>query len=1800
VVSHFLILPKGEENAGKRNQTPVRRGGIMSGDLRSHPGRVAGALAAALVFAGLAFRSAPARASIGCTFSSGTVAVLRGSSRPALRRLLAFAATIGLAALVFADAPATAAVGCTFSGGTVTVTISAPNEAATIDRTAGGQIQVGGAPCPGSPTVTNTDKITVTGALGDQAARIDLANGGFAPGATAEGTGTSEIEFEIDLLAGNESTQGDIVSVSGTGAADTFRLGTLGVNLNGDNDADITGLSAGGATTTHVEVFELSGQGGPDVISGAASPDVGGAFTLATRLNGGLGSDQLTGGDGTDTLRGGPGDDTENGGNGPDLFNEEAAANGDDDFVGGGSPYDTLDYSQRALAVTVDLDGVADDGQPGAENDNAHSDIRIVYGSSGGDTITDNSGVFFGRTFYGGDGNDTITGGPAGDIIYGQGNHDTLHGGPQGDDLVGGEGNDDLFGDAGLDRFFEDVDVGGVSVTGPNGADDINGGSEEDFVSYDRRTTDLVVTAGDNLANDGADTTPGGAAEEGDNVHGDVEDVTGASSGLNRITGNALNNILAGGGLGDTIRGLGGLDDLIGDNGPDSLYGGAENDRLQGGNGNDQLFGEANDDTLIGSFDDDTLVGGPGNDNETGFSGDDVFLEDSSSNGNDTLDGQFDTDTVSYAGRSARVVVDLDGVADDGDPAAAEHDNVSASVENLIGGGGNDDLTGSTAPNVLRGNGGADKLVGLGGDDLLDGGLGTDDVEGDAGADTATYASRTTRVVASLDGVANDGDPTANGGTGEKDNVRADVENLTGGGGNDSLTGSDGVNVLHGGGGNDTLAGRLGDDDEYGDGGNDTFPEGAATNGADDFFGGADNGPATIGDLVTYNQRVTSIRVWIDDQPLDGADANNDGTGEEGDNVHTDVESARGGTKGDYLIGSAGPNQLFGLGANDFLDGGLGPDVLSGAGGSDTAVYTSRTSPLEVSLNSIANDGEAGELDNVLMDVENVWGGTSNDSFFGSTSANQFRGFLGDDFFDGSLGPDIFEGGGNYDTVDYSSRSIRVAVSIDGGANDGTDLDSNGVGEEGDNVLEDVEFVVGGSGDDLLVGSNDPDFIEGFWGKTGDDLLKGLGGQDIFRGGVGSDVMQGGDGVDRAFYDDHTAAVHVTLDDVANDGNPATPENDNVKIDIEDVVGGGGNDTIVGTNGPNKLYGGAGNDNLQGLDGDDELYGGDGSDFLDGAGGADLLQGDTGSDTTTYETYGDPVVVTLDATKNDGADTDADGDADEGDDVQVENVFGGSGNDHLSGDGLTNVLYGNGGNDTLEGWGGNDIFSGGDGADSEHGGDGDDLFAEDGASGSGGLPDAPDDIHGDGGSADVAAYGHRTQNLKINTGDDAANDGATDVAYTEGDNVHSDVEQVIGGAGNDDIQGSAGPNVLKGGDGNDILRDVDGANVMWGGAGGDAFVGGVGGDVAHGGTGADNFDGGPGNDTFDGADGADFGTGRQGNDTLDGGSGNDNLDGEDDSDEVNGGDGDDHLAGGSNNLLLNDSNDLVNGDAGNDQITGGFGLDVLNGGEGNDAINGQRSGDEISGGPDDDRISGGTNDIIDDCCEGPDVLNGDAGNDTIDGGLKNDSLFGGPGNDTLDGQKDCDLLDGGPGADSMDGGARGSPFPGVLCDAVTYASRTVPVVVMLDQIANDGGDPDGDGVSDEGDNAIRVVFVIGGPGDDSFVGDSDSNAFCGGGGSDSLDGGAGDDGLVGGPGGDTLLGSDGNDQLGKVNAAIVPGGGCPTSDPGHNDPGQDTMQGQAGDDTFTADDGEIDHLFGGAGTDGGTWDPSDVRSGIEG
>lgn len=161
----------------------------------------------------------------------------------------------------------------------------------------------------------------------------------------------------------------------------------------------------------------------------------------------------------------------------------------------------------------------------------------------------------------------------------------------------------------------------------------------------------------------------------------------------------------------------------------------------------------------------------------------------------------------------------------------------------IFGGAGNDLLIGGAASDKLFGDSGNDILVGNGGNDVMDGGFGADNLFGNAGIDEATYATRIAAVKVILNNVADDG------GAGEGDNVHSDVENVTGGSGNDLLVGCAAANRLVGGPGNDAIFGLAGNDTLVGGAGRDTLNGGDGNdtlNGKD----GVDSAGGVVWDLL--------------------------------------------------------------------------------------------------------------------------------------------------------------------------------------------------------------------------------------------------------------------------------------------------------------------------------------------------------------------------------------------------------------------------------------------------------------------------------------------------------------------------------------------------------------------------------------------------------------------------------------------------------------------------------------------------------------------------------------------------------------------------------------------------------------------------------------------------------------------------------------------------------------------------------------------------------------------------------------
>lgn len=394
---------------------------------------------------------------------------------------------------------------------------------------------------------------------------------------------------------------------------------------------------------------------------------------------------------------------------------------------------------------------------------------------------------------------------------------------------------------------------------------------------------------------------------------------------------------------------------------------------------------------------------------------------------------------------------------------------------------------------------------------------------------------------------------------------------------------------------------------------------------------------------------------------------------------------------------------------------------------------------------------------------------------------------------------------------------------------------------------------------------------------------------------------------------------------------------------IENAIGGGGNDTLIGNALANVLTGNAGADTLQGSGGNDTLRGGAGLDmYIFGNNyGADRLE-DTdgfgvikfgaqtieGTAALTSPGHWELVIagVTYNFTRTAGADTTLATSAGTAS-IKLVNflsgwfdiVLSGSAGNKIAGTIAANAMSDTPAVDVISALAGNDTIISKYGADTVNGGDGNDVITTFGAQSL---------IHGDAGDDKLAAKGADTE-----VDGDAGND-----------NIHAEAigATVDGGAGDDTIVSMMSDGVLNGGLGNDKITATRANNVVDGGAGNDTLQGGGDAVTFHGGAGDDSIiiytgsstaDGGTGNDKMSSTAFAVTFAGDDGNDTLVGGSKDDVLSGGNDDDQL--------LGNGGNDTLNGDSgNDRLEGSVGNDTLTGGAGADTLRGGVGNDVLAG--------------------------------------------------------------------------------------------------------------------------------------------------------------------------------------------------------------------------------------------------------------------
>jgi Ca2+-binding RTX toxin-like protein len=694
--------------------------------------------------------------------------------------------------------------------------------------------------------------------------------------------------------------------------------------------------------------------------------------------------------------------------------------------------------------------------------------------------------------------------------------------------------------------------------------------------------------------------------------------------------------------------------------------------------------------------------------------------------------------------------------------------------------------------------------------------------------------------------------------------------------------------------------------------------------------------------------------------------------------------------RGDNLFGEDGNDTLYGGRLDDWLIGGAGNDILDAGG-----------------LNAAALGGDGNYLE----------GGIGNDILRGREGSDWLEGGDGVDQLTGGAGDDVLAGGaGAGDTLLGGAGADQYLIRRGDGADFAEEVVSDGFGTTGDAVAVRMSAIEAWKLNPLQAGAVRPDWLGTSAGVTQGQVN---GGEDALVFGLGieiGDIRLQRSGTSGAPGADLIVVVTEIVNGVEVDSgarmtvkdwfsNPFKRVEwlkfaDGTEVRIGDitsfVLGGAGNDVLVGTTGNDFVYGGAGNDRLFLLAGDDIGNGGTGDDFVAGDAGRDLMVGGLGAD----------------------------------------KLMGGKGADAITGDGGADDLYGGDDNDILSGGRGDgDLVVGGAGDDRFKfaRGDGHDTIMDDfaaggwstvwanGAWGAGYTYDSVSgQVTGPGGEIIRKNLGSQiepdlqwlgrfdydaaTSTLKYYTppasGVIAANNGVDTLEFAPDIRIQDVVLRRIG----NDLQLVVSNDGAEVSDSTAVADSVTIKNWFSTAANGAALAGQIEKiafyqtgvlDVAAGRmnliAGSDGIDGNLFSGPAAGTAIADWFTGGTGNDRIATGGGDD---------IVSGGVGADTLRGET-------GNDVLYGGVGNDILDGGQGRDVLAGGAGFDtatyvssftgvrvhlsatfANSGDAEGDEYSG------IEALTG------TSGADVLGGDAGQTEFDGGSGDDLVMGGAGDDT--------------------------------------------------------------------------------------------------------------------------------------------------------------------------------------------------------
>ena len=692
-----------------------------------------------------------------------------------------------------------------------------------------------------------------------------------------------------------------------------------------------------------------------------------------------------------------------------------------------------------------------------------------------------------------------------------------------------------------------------------------------------------IVTLFDSVANGGSnpflDTVnlAGGSTLIGANLN-TIWNISGSDAGdLNSIFANGFNftnieNLTGGnqadnftltdlGSLSGTVDGVGGNDTLTGDN-----------------DGNTFTITGNNQGTLTGK-----TSGWSNIENLTGGEGEDSFtLSDSGSldgtvdggGGNDTLTGDNDGNTFTITGNNQGT---LTGKT-----------SGWSNIENLTGGEGEDSFTLSDSGSL---------------DGTVDGGGGNDTLTGDNDGNTFTITGN------------NQGTLTG------KTSGWSNIENLTGGEGEDSFTLSDSGSLdgtVDGGGGNDTLTGDN-DGNNFTITGNNQGTLTGKTSGwsnIENLTGGEGEDSFTLSDSGSL------------DGTVDGGGGNDTLTGDNDSNTFTITGNNQGTLTGKTSGWSNIENLTGGEGEDSFTlsDSGSLDGTVDGGGGNDTLTGDNDGNTFTITGN---NQGTLTGKTSGWSNIENLTGGEGEDSFTLSDSGS----------LDGTV-----DGGGGNDTLtgDNDSNNFTITGNNQGtltGKTSGWSNIENLTGGEGEDsfTLSDSGSldgtVDGGGGNDTLTGDNNGNnfTITGnnqgtLTGKTsGWSNIENLTGGDAndtfsFNGSTVSisGNLDGANGsLDTLEYSDYTGGSVTVQPGTTTPGN-ATGVGGTIS-NFEQAIGNNNPDNIlIGEDNPNtwNITGSGNIDEVFIFDGFENLVGGNNNDvFILSGGIATTIDGGTGDNT---------------------------------------------------------------------------------------------------------------------------------------------------------------------------------------------------------------------------------------------------------------------------------------------------------------------------------------------------------------------------------------------------------------------------------------------------------------------------------------------------------------------------------------------------------------------------------------------------------